>query len=122
MYLFRYLFLGLFVFFVSPVLHLSFTLVYHWFNSKNGICPKSSSKESAIKPVVRFPNEGSAALSEKLPERYHLLASNARVSSGQPKAMFPDPLKPGRSRSIYEIEIIEPQFRVVPYKFKENQI
>ena len=78
-------------------------------------------KKTAIKPVLRVPNECSAALSAKLSKRYHLLAPNASDSSEQPKGVSPDPLEPGYFRPIYENEKIEPPYEKIPNKNAETR-
>ena len=75
--------------------------------------------KNAVKALLQFTNGCPSELSTKLSKRYHLLASNARASSEQPKGISPDPLKPGPSRPIYEI--IEPPYGLIPHTNAETQ-
>ena len=65
------------VFIVSTVVHLVLVYVYHRFNLRDRILPKSSEKNNTIQPVLKVPNDCSKELSRKLYKRYHLLAPDA---------------------------------------------
>ena len=65
------------IFIVSTVLHFVFMYVYHRFNLKGRIFPKSSKTNNTIQPVLKNPNDCSTELSKKLSKRYHLLAPDA---------------------------------------------
>ena len=65
------------VFIVSTVLHFVFMYIYHRFNLKDRIFPKSSKTNNTIQPVLKLPNDCSRELSKKLSKRYHLLAPDA---------------------------------------------
>ena len=68
------------VFIISTVLHLVFMYVYHRFNVKDRIFPKTTVKKNAIKPVLHVPHECSPAVSEKLSKRYQLLLQNEKTA------------------------------------------
>ena len=61
------------VFLVPTVLRVVLMYVYHRFNLRDRIFPKSSKKNNTIQPVLKVPNDWSQELSRKLFERYHLL-------------------------------------------------
>ena len=72
------------VFIVSSVLHIVFLYIYHRFNLRDGIFPKTSTKKNTIRPVLQVPKEYPLNLSQKLSERYHLISHNANESSETP--------------------------------------
>ena len=51
--------------------------VYHRFNPKDRVFPRSSKTNNTIQPVLKVPNDCSTELSRKLSKRYHLLAPDA---------------------------------------------
>ena len=65
------------VFIVSTVLHLVLMYIFHRFNHRDRIFPKSSKENSTMKPVLQVPYNCSKELSTKLAKRYHLIAPDA---------------------------------------------
>ena len=87
--------LTLIVFIVSTVLHLVFMYVNHRSNLRSRVSFDSSKKQTAIKPVLQFPKECSAAFYANFCKRNYLFASNARISPEPPKGVSSEPLRPG---------------------------
>ena len=69
--------LTLIAFIVTTVVHLVSMYIYHRFNLKDRISPKSSKTNNTIQPVLKVPNDCSTELSKKLSKRHHLLAPEA---------------------------------------------
>ena len=61
---------------VSTVLRLVFMYVYHRYNLRDRIFPKSSTKKITIKPVLHVPNECSPTVAAKLSKRYRFRPAN----------------------------------------------
>ena len=90
------------VFIVSTVLHLVFMLVFHRYNPRGRIFPKSSTKKNAIKPVLHVPNECSPTVSAKSVKRSYFLPLNedtlAKVNlNSKPQRINPQEAAPSSS-------------------------
>ena len=92
------------VFIVSTVLHLVFMYVYHRFNLRDRIFPKTPTKGNAIRPVLQVQNDYPLNLSEKLSKRFYLISHDPNESSETPpkvaqKTPLSDPAQAASSSS-----------------------
>ena len=78
--------------------------VYHWFNLRHKLFPKTPTKGNAIRPVLQVQNEYQLNFSEKLSKRYYLISHNPNESSETPpklaqKTPLSDPTQAASSSS-----------------------
>ena len=91
-------------FIVVTVLRLVFMYVYHRFDLRDRIFPKSPTNDNTIRPVLQLSKECPLNLSQKVSKRYHLIFHNAIESSETPpeehqKAPLADLLQAASSSS-----------------------